>query len=189
MHGKLACGSWWEGNHARGWKYILTSTHNHRDEGKIDNPGWVLISLCAVLRLNSSSWHGEIVMYVVMWCSGLMVELLMTKRDWGSGGEWSSGYESIWKITGMTYLIIFRIPLIGVFTHQIWSDIYSLRNDSLTDTWHSLQNQFLIIISHITSHLTLFHPQLYHYFSTLSSVIPFNLTMPSSYRHTMNSVH
>ena len=101
------------GRHARSWWYIQRSTRNHEKEVKTHNYGLMLYlvyavlgacctscmlhSVYAVLRVTSWSWHGEIERDDLTFCSEMMVELWMTKKEMGdedeNNVEDTSGYE------------------------------------------------------------------------------------------------
>ena len=58
-------------------------------------------------------------------------------------------------------------------------DSYVLyRDGKLPRTQRSIQSQFLMMISPISSHLSLSRPQVYHHRRTRSQVIPLYLSMP-----------
>jgi len=83
--------------YAGSWSYIQGSTHNHENEEKTINLGWMLYSVYAVLGVNSWSCHGEIERDDLTLCSAMMVELWMRKRKMGdeveNDMEDTSGYE------------------------------------------------------------------------------------------------
>jgi len=76
-----------------------------------------------------------------------------TDREWR--WEWYGGYEQKWEIRGMIYLIGFWRPRVRVIIHWIGSCTCAIGNCKLTHTQISLNSQFLIIISHLLSSLTL----------------------------------
>jgi len=158
------------GRHARSWRYIQGSTCNQENEGKTSNLGWILyIGVCWTrcmlgLGVCCSTWCQLMIMtgrdregwLNFVFCNdGRVVD--EKERD----GEWrwerGGGYEQIWELSGTTSLIGIGTPRIGVITCRI-----------RTCTQSSLKSQCLIIMSPISSHLYLSHPQLYHHLRTWS---------------------
>jgi len=103
--------------------------------------------------------------------------------------KWCGGYKRICQIRGRSYLIALGRPRISTITHRIGTATCHLRNGVFTCTWHSLQSQFLMIISPISSHVSLSHPQLYHHLRTRCVVISLYLSMPWSKVYTEYSIH
>ena len=141
---------------------------------KTDNPQWILYSLYVVVSLISWSWHGEIEKDDLTRCSAMMVQLWTLKRDGGWRWEWYGGYKQIWEIRGTTCLIGFRRHCISVLTHWIGSHTCHIQNGKLPRTQYSLKRQFLMMISPISTHCSLSHPQ-----STLTSPKNTKLSHPS----------
>jgi len=119
----------------------------------------------------------------------MIVELRTRKREGGWRREQYRGYEQIREIRGMNWPIGFRIHRIVVPTRRIGSGTCRIRNGQLPRTQNSLQSQFLIMISPISSHPSLSRPQLYHYIRTHRAVIPLYLSMPSTWVNTEYSIH
>jgi len=107
------------------------------------------------------------------------------------GGRWQrcGGYEGIWEIKGMTCLIGFGRPRIGVSTRGIGTRTCCIGDGKLTRTRHSLKSQFLMMISPIPSLISLSCPQLYHHLRTQSSVIALYLSMAWSRVNTEYSIN
>ena len=84
----------------------------------------------------------------------MMVVLWTKKRDGGWRWEWYGGYERIVEIRGMTALIGFKTPRIGVITHWIGCCTCHIGNGELTPTLNSLKSQFLTMDSPISSELS-----------------------------------
>ena len=114
----------------------------------------MLYSVYAVLSVNSWSWHQEIERDDSTLCSAMMVEK----------EKWSMKMGMIWRIRadmrsqGTTCLFGSRRPHIVVFTCLIGSSTCRIRNGKLTRTRNSLESQFLMMISPISSHLSLSLP-------------------------------
>ena len=98
----------------------------------------------------------------------MMVQLRMRKREGGRRWEQYGGNEWIWEIRGTRCLIVLKRAHIGVPTFRIGSGTYRIGNGQLTWTRNSLMSRFLIMISHISSHLSLSRPQIYHHLRTWS---------------------
>jgi len=101
------------------------------------------------------------------------------ERDAGWRWEWCGGHEQIQESRGRTCLIGLVILWIGVITRRIRTCTCRIGDGKLTCTPNSLQSQFLIMISPMSSDLCLSRPQLYHYLRTRSNVIPLNAMINS----------
>jgi len=102
----------------------------------------MLYSVYALHSVNSWSWHGEIQRDDLTLCSVIMVQLWMRKRDGGWRWEWYGGYQQIWEIRGITCLIGFWTPCIGVITRRNGTPTCRIRDGKLTRTQHSLSPSF-----------------------------------------------
>jgi len=164
--------------HAGSCSYIQGSTRNHENEGKTNNLGWMLYSVCAVLGGCCTRWMLYSVYAVLSVCYTRCQLMIMTWRDgegWlnfvfgddirvmdekerDGGWRWDQcgGYARIWEIVGTTYLIGLEWPRIGVITRQIGTLTCRMRDSQMTHTRNSLKSQFLIMISPVPSHLSLF---------------------------------
>jgi len=111
------------------------------------------------------------------------------ERDGGWRWERCGGYEWIWEISVTTCLIELWRPPIGVITRQIGTRTCHIRDGQLTRTQNSLQSQFLMMISPISSHLFSSRPQLYHHLRTQSYVIPLYFSMLWSRVNDKYSIH
>jgi len=105
---------------------------------------WCMLdSVNAALSVNSWSWHGEIERDDLTLCScddGRVVD--EKERDGRWRWECYGGYERLWEIRGMSCLIGFRRPRVGVVTRQIGTRICHIGNDQLTRTWNFLSPSF-----------------------------------------------
>jgi len=171
-------------------------------EWRDDKQSWVyaVLSLCctrcmlhsayAALGVNSWWWHGEIERDDLTFgtCNdGRVVD--EEERDEGWRREQYGGYEQTWEIRGTTCLIGLITPRIRVITRQIGTRTCRIGDGKLTRTWNSLKSQFLMMISHISSDLSLSSAQLYHHLRTWSWVIPLYLSMPWSSLNTEYGIH
>jgi len=103
----------------------------------------MLHSVYAALSVNSWSWHGEIEMDDLTLCScddGKVVDKKV--RDGRRRWECYGGYERLWEIRGMTWLIGFRRPRIVVVTRRIGTGIWCIGDGQLTRTRNSLSPSF-----------------------------------------------
>ena len=172
------------GSNARSWRYIQRSTHNHEKEGKTNNLGWMMYTVCAVLGVFSTwcqvmimTWRDRDGWLNFVFCDDDRVEH-DKERD---GVWWWEGcgvYEQLWEIRGMTCLIGLGRPRIGVITCQIRTRTCRIGDGKLTCTQNSLKFQFHMMISAIPAHPSVSCPQLYHHLRTQSSVIALYLAMP-----------
>jgi len=150
------------GRHAGSWRYIQGSTCNHDNVGKTNTLGWMLYSVCAVLSVNSWSWHGrnsEGWLNFVFCNDAWVVD--EKERDGGWRWELCGGYERIWERRGTTCQIWLGRPRISLITRWNRACTCCIGDGQLTRTQISLKSQFLMMISPISSHLTL-----------LSSILP-----------------
>jgi len=123
----------------------------------------------AALGVTSWWWHGETEWDDLTLCScndGRVVD--EKERDRGWRWERYGGYEQTWEIMGMTCMIGFRRPHIGVTTRLIGTGTCRIRDGKLTRTRNCLESQFLMMISPISSDLSLSCAQLYHHLRTWS---------------------
>ena len=181
----MAGGSQSVGRYTGSWRYIQGLIRNRENEGMTNNLRCMLylvyavLSVCctlcmlhsvyAALSVNSGWWHGEIESDDLTLCScndGRVVN----ENEGDKGWRWEryGGYERLWEIWGMTCLIGFRRPDIGVIASQIGTHSYHIGDGQLTRTWNFLKSEFLMMISPISSDLSLFCAQLYHHLRTQS---------------------
>ena len=158
------------GRNDRSWCYIQGSTHNHQNEGKTNNLGWGLYSAyaCAWWMKYSAYAYTRCMQYSGYAVHGVCCTrcqlMIMTWRDregWltfvfcnhgkvvdekerDGGWRWGrcGGYERIWEISGMTWLIGLRRPRIGVITCQIGTRTCHVGDGQLTRTRNSLSPIF-----------------------------------------------
>jgi len=111
------------------------------------------------------------------------------QRDVGWRWERYGGNEWICEIRSTTCQSAFGTPPIAVITHQIGICTCHIGDGKLTPTRHSLQSQFLMIVSPIVPHFCLSCHYLYHHLRTPSEVISLFLSIPWSWVNTEYSIY
>ena len=96
------------------------------------------------------------------------------KGDYGWRWERCGG---IWDIRGMTSLIWLGRPHVRITSHKIGTWKSHIGDGKLTCTGNSRTSQFLMMICHVSSHLSPSHIRLYHHLTTPSQVMPVYLSM------------
>jgi len=150
---------------------------------------WMPYWVYAALSVDSWSWNAKLVKDILTLYPVLMIELWTRKRDEGRRWEWYGGYEGIWQIWPISFLIGFKIPWISVLTWRIGRCTCHIGNGKLTCTQNSLKSQFLMLISPISSDLSVSSPQLSHHLRIQNWVIPLYLPMPQSLVDTKYSIN
>jgi len=119
---------------------------------------------CQLMLMACRDWEGWL--YFVFCDDGRVAD----KKWKDSGWKWvrCERYKQIWDVRGMTCLIGFGRPHIGVITHQIGNPAFHIREGKLTSTRNFVKSQFLISIWHISAHLSLSRPHFYCHLRTES---------------------
>jgi len=160
--------------HTGSLSYIQGSTRNHENEGKINNLGWKMYSVFAVLgvcytrcQLMIMTWWDREGWLNFVLCDDVRVGD-EKERDGGWRWERCWGYEWIWVLRGMTCRIGLGWPRISEITRQIGTRTSCIGDGKLTCTRNFLKSQFLVMISPVPSHLSLSCPQFYNHLTTRS---------------------
>jgi hypothetical protein len=90
---------------------------------------------------------------------------------------------------GLTYVIGLETPPIVVFTRMIKTPTCLIVNGKLTPTWNSFKSLFVMMILHISSHLSLSRRQFYHHLIIHSEVCLLYRSIPWSWVNTKYSIH
>jgi len=136
----------------------------------------VCCTRCKHRIMQLSDWEDDLTLYSVM-----VVQFKTRKIEGGWRREQSGAYEQIWEIRGMTCPSGYTRLHIDILNVQIGCGTFLIGNGQLTRTWNSLLSQYLMIIYHLSTHLYLSRPQLYHHLGTWSQHIPLYLYMPWSW--------
>jgi len=178
------------GRHPGSETYIQGSTHDHENEGKTNNIGWMMYSVYALLgvcsarcilysvyavlgkccthcQLSIMQWRDSERWLNFVFCdAGRVVD----KKERNGGWRWErcGGYEGIREIRGTTYVIGLEWPCIGGNSRLVGTRTCRIRAGKYTRTQNSLKSQFLTMISLISSHHSLCRPQLYRHLKTRS---------------------
>ena len=127
----------------------------------------VLDVCCTQSHLMIMTWRDREQWLDIVFCDdGRVVN--EKERDAGWRWEHCGGLEPIWEIRGTTSLLGVGRTWIRVITCRIGTHTCCIGDGYLTHRRNSLKSQCLMIISLISSHLSLSHPQLYNHLKTWS---------------------
>jgi len=156
------------GRHTGSWSNIQGFTHNHENEGKTINLGWMLYSVHACTRcmlylvyaglgVNSWSWPGEIERDDLTVFSAMMVELWTRKREmrtmWTIREELTNqGYDWPDWVVKTSYRRNYTLDRKLYLLYLGW---YIISHTKIS------KSQFLMMICPISSYLSC--RQLYHH--------------------------
>jgi len=149
----------------------------------------MLYSVYAVLSVNWWSWLSELERDNLTLGSTMMVELRTRWTEDGSKSLRYGGYKRRWDSRGVTCLVLFRRPCISILNQQIGSCNCHSRNGKLPPTQNSPKSQFVMMLSPISPHPSLSHPQLYLQLTIQSGIIHLYYSMPRSWDNTKYCIY